>query len=153
MTTEILFTLVYVIVVLLLFRVYWKFAKRVNRTVTVEGLIQYMKLARYSMVPIYCFFAVMASISHATGQVYKEINDLLFLILVVLPVFLISVYLLSMGCLYWFLADTLIRYYKDNIALDGNTYLVNFIKRRRWFFRWYFGLEHLVFDEIIGELF
>ena len=152
MITEMLFTIVYVIVVLLLLRVFWKFAKRVNRAVTVEFLIQYIKLARYSMVPIYCFFAVMASISHATGQAYKEMNDLLFLILVVIPVFLIITYSLSMGCLNWLLADTLIRYYEDNITLDRNTYIEKIIKRRGWFFRWYFGLKNLDFDEIIGKL-
>ena len=42
MIAEMLFTLVYVIVVLLLLRVFWKFGKRVNRAVTVETLILYM---------------------------------------------------------------------------------------------------------------
>jgi len=152
MIAEMLFAFVYLIVVLLLWRMFRKFAKRVNMTVTVEFLIRYMKLSKYSMVPIYCFFAVMASTSHATGQAYKEMNDLLFLILVVIPVFLIIAYLLSMGCLNWFLADTLIRYYKDNITLDRNTYLEKVIKRRGWFFRWYFGLKDLDFDEIICKL-
>ncbi len=152
MITEMLFAVGYVIIVLLLWMVFRKFAKRVNRVITVEALIQYMKLSRYSMVPAYCFFAVMASISHATSQEYTEMKDLLFLILVVIPVFLIIAYSVSMGCLNWYLADTLIKYYKDNIALDKNTYLEKVIKRRGWFFRWYFGLKNLDFDEIISKL-